>query len=222
MRTLIALATLGTCASPLAGQSLSEVCRGLAQRMTVGNWAEYRMSGPQGAMQMRFAVVGKEAVEGKDHIWFELRMNSTQGTIIMQALVPGFPYDQETVQAMVMKMGDQPAMKMPKAMLNMQQGMRAQNPGAAAGDFLKKCDSAEFLGRETIEVPAGRFETMHFKSTAAGQDGEGWVSQDVPLGIVKMTWRSNNGGEMVLLGHGKDAKSSITETPMEMPGMPRR
>jgi hypothetical protein len=36
--------------------------------------------------------------------------------------------------------------------------------------------------------------------------------------MVKMTWAANGGGEMVLLGHGKDAKSSITETPMEMPG----
>jgi hypothetical protein len=226
MRTLLALAALGTCASPLAGQSLGEVCRGLADRMTVGSWSEYRMSGPQGPMQMRFAVIGKEAVAGQDYIWFELKMGSTQGTMIVQALVPGFPYDQDKIESMVMKMGDQPAMKMPKSMLGMAgQAMRGQNPAAGAGDALKKCESAELIGRETIQVPAGQFQTLHFRSTEAGQKGEGWVSQDVPMGIVKMIWEASGGspgGDMVLLGHGKDAKSSITETPQEMPGMPRR
>jgi hypothetical protein len=222
MRTLLALAALGVSASPLAGQSLTEMCRGLAGRLAVGHWAEYRMTGQQGTMQIRFAIVGKEAVAGKEHMWFELKMNSEQGTMITQALVPGFPYDQANVEALVMKMGDQPAMKMPKSMLGMARGMQGQNPGAGASDALKKCESAEMIGHETIEVPAGRFETIHFRSTDAGQQSEGWVSEGVPLGMVKMTWAGNGGGEMVLLGHGKDAKSSITETPREMPGMPGR
>jgi hypothetical protein len=223
MRTLLALAALATSVSPLAGQSLAELCRGLADRIAVGQWAEYRMTGQQGTMQIRFAVVGKETVAGKEHLWFELKMNSDQGAIVTQALVPGFPYDQENVQSMVMKMGDQPAMKLPKSMLSMAQGMqRGPNPGAGAASALKKCESAEVIGHETIEVPAGRIETTHFRTTEAGQKGDGWVSAAVPFGLVKMTFDVNGSGEMVLLAHGKDAKSSITETPREMPGMPGR
>jgi hypothetical protein len=107
-------------------------------------------------------------------------------------------------------------------MLEMARGMQGQNPTASAGDVLKKCEGAEMIGRETIQVPAGRFETLHFRHNEEGQQGEGWVSRDVPLGIVKMIWQGNGGGEMVLLGHGTDAKSSITEKPTEMPGMPGR
>jgi len=43
------------------------------------------------------------------------------------------------------------------------------------------------------------------------------VARDVLFGIVKV--RPKDGGEMVLTGHGMDAKSSITEKPQEMPGM---
>jgi hypothetical protein len=220
MRTLIALAALGTTVSPLAAQSLADVCRQLGEGMAVGHWAEYRMTGPQGPMQVRFAVVGKEPVAGKDYMWFEFKMNSSQGNMIMQALVPGFPYEQDKIESMVVKMAGQPAMKLPKSMLSMAtQGMRGQNPGGNAGDFLKRCDGAEMIGRETIEVPAGRFETLHFRHSEIGQQGEGWVSVSVPMGIVKLSWQGQNPGEMLLLGHGKDAKSSITETPQEMPGM---
>jgi hypothetical protein len=222
MRTLLALAALGFGASPLAGQSLGDVCRGMAAQMTVGSWAEYQMTGPQGTMQVRFAVIGKEAVAGKDYLWFELKTAGPQGPFIFQALVPGYPYDQNTVESAVIKAGNQPAMKMSKAMLSMAPGMRNQNPGGPAGSVLQKCDSAELIGRETIEVPAGRFETLHFRHTEGGVPGEGWVSRDVPMAMVKLTWQGQNAGQMVLLGHGKDAKSSITETPQEMPGMPRR
>jgi hypothetical protein len=61
--------------------------------------------------------------------------------------------------------------------------------------------------------------TVHFRSTDQAHPGEGWVSADVPFGLVKMTFDVNGKGEMVLLSHGKDAKSSITETPRDMPGM---
>jgi hypothetical protein len=224
MRTLLALAAVVAGATPLAGQSLKDLCDRLTQ-ITVGQWAEYEMTGQQGTMQIRFAIVGTESVDGKDHYWQELKLNSQQGPVITQALVPGFPYDQQDVQAMVMKMGDQPAMKMPKSMMGMMQSMMQRagpNPGATAREALKKCETAEVIGPETIEVPAGRLETVHFRITDAGQSGEGWVSADVPFGLVKMTWAAEGGGQMVLRGHGKDAKSSITETPREMPGMPGR
>jgi hypothetical protein len=220
MRTLFAVVALGVGASPLAGQSLPELCRGIAAGISVGQWAEYRMTGQQGTMQVRFAVVGKEHLNGKEHLWFEFKMGTEQGPMITQALVPGFPYDQNDVQSMIVKMGDQPAMKLPPSMMAMAQGMQGgQNPGAGAATALQRCEAAQVIGNETIEVPAGRMATVHFRSTDQGHPGEGWVSKDVPFGLVKLTFNVNGPGEMVLLSHGKDAKSSITEKPQEMPGM---
>lgn len=224
MRVILTLAALGASAAPLAGQSIKELCDRVGQ-VEVGQWAAYRLTTAQGPMEMRFAIVGREAVEGREHYWHEMKAETARGTMITQALVPGFPYDQGDVQGMIMKAGDQPAMKMPKSMISMMRGAMERGTGAGAtlGDALKRCESAEVVGRETITVPAGTFETIHFRTTDDGAQGEGWVSTDIPFGIVKLTWTGNgNGGEMVLVGRGKDAKSSITETPREMPGMPGR
>ncbi len=214
MRTLLLVAAFTTGATSLAAQTAAELCAMIGQ-VTVGQWAEYRMTAPEGTMEMRFAIVGKEAVNGKDHYWHEMKMASPQGTVISQVLVSGYPYEQADIEAMVMKAGDQPAMKMPKSMLSMMQS-RMRNPGSSMGDALKQCTEAQIVGRETIEVPAGTLATVHFRTSEGGQ-GEGWVSTDIPFGLVKLIWEGR--GEMVLLKHGKDAKSSITETPMEMPGV---
>lgn len=214
MRLLLVVAAVVTSATSLAAQTAAELCE-MVGRVAVGQWAEYRMTAPEGTMDMRFAIVGKEAANGKDHYWHEMKMSSPQGIMISQVLVPGFPYDQSDIEAMVMKAGDQPAMKLPTSMLSMMQ-QRTRNPGSSMGDALKQCKEAQIVGRETIEVPAGTMATVHFRTTAGGQ-GEGWVSTDVPFGLVKLIWEGR--GEMVLLKYGKDAKSSITETPMDMPGM---
>ncbi|HET7039361.1 MAG TPA: hypothetical protein VFH97_05700, partial [Gemmatimonadales bacterium] len=220
-RTPIALALLLPLATPLAGQSARELCRELGN-ITVGQWAEYRMSGREGPTEVRFAIVGKEAAAGKDHYWYELKFGSTQGTMIVQALVPGYPYEQNDVQSLVVKMGDQPAMKVPQSMMGMMGQMQQQGgPGSLARDAVRKCETADVVGREAVEVPAGRMQTTHLRSTDGGQTADVWVNTGIPFGMVKMTWGGANSGEMTLLRHGKDAKSSITETPQEMPGMRR-
>jgi hypothetical protein len=67
-------------------------------------------------------------------------------------------------------------------------------------------------------VPAGTFDAWHVVLTEGDGQGDFWVSGDVPFGIVKGSRAGS--GEMVLAGYGQDAKSSITETPREMPAMP--
>lgn len=211
MRTTAALSLL-LLAGPAAAQSVEELCA-TATNVSVGQWARYRLTMPQmdnEPMEMRMAIVGEEAVNGAPHYWFELNMAASQGTMIMQVLVPGWPYDADQVAGMIMKAGDQPAMRMPAQMM----GMMAQRApgGNVARDMLKECRNADIVGTERVTVPAGTFEAVHLRSTADG-GADIWAAAAMPFGLIRMQGRA---GEMVLLGHGTDATSSITETPRGM------
>ncbi len=220
MRMVLATAVTLACVAPLplAAQSVADLCRSLGRDFAVGQWVQYEMTAsqiPDGRAELRFAIVGTEPAAGGEHYWFELMMNSSQGTYISQFLVPGFPYELGDVQAVVMKMGDQPAMKMPKEMLGMMRQMGNQNQ---AMEITKKCDDAEEVGWESVTVPAGTLRALHLK--VKDGSGELWVTDELPFGMVK--WVGTEGEQMALKDHGKDAESSITETPQEMPGMPMR
>lgn len=219
MRTVMAAVTLA-CVTPLTltAQSAAAICQSLGKDFTVGQWVQYQMTGsqiPGGSAELQFAIVGTEEVAGQEHYWFELKMNSSQGTYVSQFLVPAFPYEPKDIQAVVMKMGDQPAMKMPKEMLGMMQQMGNQNQ---VMDITKRCDDVEELGWESVTVPAGTHRALHLKVNDGS--GELWVTNELPFGMVK--WVGTKGEEMALKDHGKGAESSITETPQEMPGMPMR
>src|SRR2546426_10917 len=69
------------------------------------------------------------------------------------------------------------------------------------------------VGWESVTVPAGTFRALH---VTTGDGGELWASRDVPFGVVKTHGKQ---GDLALTGRGADAKSSIAEKPMEMPGM---
>ncbi len=71
------------------------------------------------------------------------------------------------------------------------------------------------VGWESVTVPAGTFRALHVTTEDAG---EVWASRDIPFGLVKVHDKRN---DLVLTGHGADAKSSITEAPQEMslPGL---
>lgn len=206
-----AITLLCTAPLPLTAQSAADLCRNLGKDFTVGQWVQYQMTAPEipgGEAELRFAIVGKE----QDHYWFELSMNTGMGPFISQFLVPGYPYERAEIKAAVIKAGDQPAMKVPIQMLNM---MQRQGGNNQAMEMAKKCGDAEELGWESVTVPAGSFRTLHLK--APDGSGELWVTDQLPFGMVK--WSGTKGEQMALMGHGKDAKSSITETPQEMPGM---
>lgn len=217
-KLLIACATLVfSTPVPVVAQSVADLCRDL-QQFKVGQWVQLEMTGgeiPGGKAQMRLAIVGEEQAVGKEHYWLELKMNTNQGAFISQFLIPGYPYEQQDIQAMVMKMGDQPAVKMPTQMMGMMQRQGNQNK---AMELAKECGGAQEIGWETVTVPAGAIHALHLKATDGS--GEMWVTNAFPFGMVK--WVGTKGEQMVLLGHGTDAKSSITETPMEMPGMGMR
>jgi hypothetical protein len=209
--TTVAMLTLA--GSSLLAQDLESICNEFRQ-LTVGQWAEYEIASDQGKATSRFAVVGTEEAAGTEHFWYETRMESPMGAMIMQLLIPSYPYEQSDIKQAVLKMGDQPAMVVPDQMLEMMQSRMAEN---AAEDAASACGNAELVGRETVTVPAGTFDVMHLRVSGDAESAEIWISTDVPFGMVKL---EGAGSEMILLSHGRDAESSITEKPQKMPGVP--
>lgn len=194
----------------LAAQDLESMCSAVRQ-FSVGQWAEYQATADGRQFVMRTAIVGTEQSGDTTLYWYEFKGAHEGNAMIMQALVPQFPYDPSGIRAMVMKAGDQPAMKMPAQMVRMMGSRMAPNP---ALERARECGGATVVGWEEIEVPAGNFRALHVTI----ENGDAWVSTEIPFGLVRAAGKD---GEIVLLAHGADAKSSITETPREMPGMGR-
>lgn len=197
-----ALLATALLAAPLAGQAR---CADAMKAPPVGGWAEYQTK--QG--NMRMAVLGEESHEGRPMHRLEMAM-SGKNTAIMQIVVPGWPYQPDGIYEMVFKAEGQPAMKVSGQMMNM---MR-QNVKMPSTEVSESCERMQDLGTETVTVPAGTFKTTHYRDPEKKIDA--WVDASLPFGLVKATTKD---GDMVLVGTGTGAKSQITETPMEMPGM---
>ena len=210
-----------------------DVCTRFRPTPAIGSWAEYQTSRNGQAFKTRLAVVGQEKRGGKDAIWFESTMETPRGRMISEMLVPGYPFEPGSAIEVVVKRGDQPAMKMPAGMMGMMRGGQGQptpsapgqggmgrgpgrgmGRGAAASNWLQQCRSLTVVGQESVTVPAGTFKTTHLRS--ANDSTDVWVSREVPFGMVKS---QAAGMTAELSGMGTGAKKSITETPKEMPGM---
>ena len=175
-----------------------------------GRWAEYKASYKEDPYTMRYAVIGSESRGGKSLQWVEMRMSGARKdrNMIFQVLVPGSLADLSKVQEVVFKPGDQPAMKVSGPMLQMLRGQLEKELL-----FSKVCNGVSLVGKEKVTVPAGGFESLHYRSA---DSADSWVSPAVPFSVVKSTGKNY---QVELAGQGTGAKSSITETPREMGGM---
>ncbi len=203
-------------ALPAAAQDMNEVCTAIGT-LDAGQWVQFNNTGsPAGISTMRFANIGAEQVEAETYHWYEMTAESATDdqSMVLQMLLEGGLTTMENVQGVVMKQGEEPAMRLPQQMLEM---MREQMAQQAEVPFAKECRDAEVIGWEEITVAAGTFRALHMKHSK----GEGWVSRDVPFGLVKAIDMSGETTE--LAGFGDGAQSSITEEPqeMEIPGMRR-
>jgi hypothetical protein len=181
----------------------------------VGGWAEYQaLYNKKDPYTIRYAVVGGERRGGKDLKWLELRMVGAKkkGNMIYQMLVPGSAAEVGNVAEIIMKAGDKPAMRMDGMMLKM---IRAQMDKQS---FLKDvCKDVTLVGPERVTVPAGKFQTQHFRSAKYPSDS--WLTFTIPFAMVKSVGKNY---EMALRSYGDDAKSSITEVPQSMGGEAKR
>jgi hypothetical protein len=181
----------------------------------VGRWAEYQaLYNKKDPYTIRYAVVGSERRGGKDLKWLELRMvgEKKDGNVVYQMLVPGSVAELGDVQEIVMKAGDKPAMKMDGMMLNMIRGQMEKQ------SFLNDvCKDVTLVGPERVTVPAGKFQTRHFRSDKYASDS--WLSLNIPFAMVKSVGKTY---DMALRSYGGGAKSSITEEPQSMGGGPKK
>jgi hypothetical protein len=213
MRTpMLSLAVLLGVAS--AGRA-QETCIEQIKFPEVGRWSEYQsLYNKKDPYTIRYAVVGGERRGGKDLKWLELRMTGEKKdrNMVYQMLVPGSAAELGDVQEIVMKPGDKPAMKMDGMMLQMiRDQMEKQS-------FLTDvCKDVTLVGPERVTVPAGKFQTRHFRSDKYASDS--WLAFDIPFAMVKSVGKNY---EMALLSYGDGAKSSITEEPRSMTGGPKK
>jgi hypothetical protein len=202
--TLAALALLG--AAPLAAQGASCAARG-AKLPAAGAWAEYKTA--EG--NMRMVYLAKESAGER----LEMSMSGQRGAMVMQMVVPGYPYEMTQIKELVMQRDGEPPMRLPESMLSM---MRSRMPNASQVSEAS-CARMTEVGKERITVPAGTFQTTHYRDSTGGTDV--WVAANVPFGAVKVVSRDHT---VELVGSGTGATTKLTGTPQDMPmgGPPRR
>lgn len=211
--TLAALAPLAAAALPAqTAGDLADVCKSVGEAR-VGQWASFDAAGGSGSGKLRLAVVGSERSGDSTFYWFEANAagNDPGKNVIVQILAPNLASGVVAPRALIIKWGPQPAMKVSGQMAS----MLGQKPGQGntAFDWAGHCASAHVVGWESVTVPAGTFRALH---VTADDGTEVWASRDVPLGMVKL--RGKN-GDLALSARGADARSSIAEQPLEMPGL---
>src|SRR5881397_717953 len=213
---LLAALSLGALAPfALPAQSptdLADVCKVLGDAKP-GQWASFDGTGSSGVGKLRLAVVGSERAGDSTWYWFEVSFAGKDPgkSGVVQILTGSLASGLESPRALVFKAGPQPAMKISGEMAGMMGKQGRDN--TTAFDWASRCSGAHVVGWESVTVPAGTFRALHVTT----DDGEVWASRDVPFGLVKTHGKQ---GDLALTGRGTDAKSSITETPLEMPALP--
>lgn len=209
---LAAFAMLLAVPSAALAQDMAALCTDVEQA-EAGDWAQYETTTPQGASTMRMALLPEGAADDPGE-WFEISADVNGQNSTVQVLAGEWPYTPDDVQAVVVKMGEQPAMRVSDQML----GQMRNQMATPMGQLAMVCPESELVTSESIETPAGTFDTYRIRPPAPTPEAEAdvWLSTEVPFGIVRS---EGSGGSMVLTAHGNDATSTITETPGDMPAM---
>jgi hypothetical protein len=207
--TVAGLLSLSLLTAPAAAQG--NECLADVKMPEVGQWAEYTGVMNKEPYTLRYAVVGAEEREGKAMKWLELKMvgKEKDKNMIYQVLTPGNPAEMGQAQEIVFKPGDKQAMKMNGMMMRMIRGQLEKN--SVLGNL---CEGVTLAGEESVTVPAGTFKAKRYHDSKHNADT--WVVTDRPFVMVKSKGKDF---ELSLAASGDGAKSSITETPQEMPGM---
>lgn len=184
----------------------------------VGEGAEYQITSKQGPMDFEFAVVGKEAVDGQEGYWQEIRMKGgrANGVVMKQLMVVGG--SNPGIKRMIMQQPGQQAMEMPMGMMSGMMGGMMRQQAASQPPAKTPADLGEVVGTESITVPAGTFTCEHYKSKSA-EGGDLWVSSQVsPYGLVKaVTKDSSIVLQKTLSNQTSQIKGEVKKMEMEVP-----
>jgi hypothetical protein len=203
--TLTAAAVLATSASA------QSPCAGKIPKLPAsGSWAEYVAD--SGGNNFRMTYIGHEAAgERLEMAMSRVSRNGQPMNMVMQLVVPSFPYEMADAKEVVMQNGDQPPMKLSEQMLGMMRSRLPNNQSLSP----EACNRLTLVGRESVTVPAGTFSASHYRDAQDSTDV--WINTDTPFGMIKVV--SRHGG-MQLKGKGTGGVSGIHGTPQEMgPGM---
>lgn len=146
----------------------------------VGAGAQYEVTTKKNEkVNWAYAVVGKEAVEGAEGYWLEMRLEGgKEGGMVMKHLLV-LRGGKAEVKRMIVQTPGQPPMEMPMGMMG---GMMQRGQQAAS-----ERDLGESVGTETVTVPAGTFLCEHYRSKSGKTPADVWVSAKItPYGLVKM------------------------------------
>jgi hypothetical protein len=214
MRRVLAFALLLPSATPFVAQAqdaCADVPKFFARPPKIGEWGELTWEKKDKAdpERIRMAVVKEEQRQGKKMYWLQMVITEKANgkRTVMQMLTP---WEQSSLMGqnaveVVMKIGDQPAMKM---------GAELGKAAASRADWREACADSKFVGEESVTVPAGTFRARHY----SGPEGDTWASMEAPVWhLVKMT--TKEGTTMVLSSTGTGATNEITEQPVDMKTM---
>jgi hypothetical protein len=180
----------------------------------VGSGAEYQMTAKGKDMDVAWAIIGKEDVNGSSGIWIETRLQSADmgGEMVTKMLLVS-EGPEAGMKRMIMQQPGQPPMEMGGMLLGM---MKTNQPQPSGG----KVDYGELIGTETVTVPAGTFVCQHYRKQENRGSMDYWVSDQVtPYAMAKMTGPDMT---MALKKTLTNETSHIKGEPqkMQMPQMP--
>lgn len=210
MRQPILLSLTAAAVLVTPGAAQDNPCASKMPRLpAAGAWSEYQAD----SSSFRMLYVGHEAAGERLEMTMNRAMrNGQMGTMVMQLVVPAFPYEMSQAKEVVMQMGDNPPMKMSQQMMDMMRSRMPSNEQLSP----EACNRLVRVGSESVTVPAGTFSTTHYRDAQDSTDV--WINPDVAFGMVKVVAR--HGRTIMLKAKGTGGTSGIHGTPQEMgPGM---
>jgi hypothetical protein len=223
--TLALLGAPGSAAAQMRGGGLPATPVGLPlDKVPVGAWAEYSLKRGDGpARTLRHALVARE--KGA-HVIESRTQNQRGDKILTRSILTSDPSADGGVKKMIVQMGDTDPMEMPVGGAGPGggggggEGNRGGGGGMRGARFIKP-DAKTLVGKETIKVAAGSFQTEHYRTEGRrGGHIDYWIAKEPgPFGLVKLEMDrtggpdGDDGGKLVveLAARGKDAKPELTK-----------
>jgi len=208
MKNLKIAVACAFCWTILAGSASAQMGMSMRPAMpagvftgTVGSGAQYESTTSDGAKTtIEFAVVGKEAVNGKDAYWLEWTATAGHmGEMVMKVLITPDSTSGATSR-MIMQMAGRPPMEMPSQ----------SRTGSQPAPKMDIRGESEDVGKESVTTPAGTFVCEHYRAKDGSSDT--WISTQVaPFGVVKTQGKNSS---MLLIKQVTDARDKIVGTPV--------
>ncbi len=174
-------------------------------RLTPGVWSRYRFEDKltRRVREIEVGVAGPEPSRSSSAVWLEITTESRSGVPVVLRIL----YDPENLSAppvhrLIVKTGDHPPVELRPAGYGYT--LSQKHPGRYVE-----------LGKERLEVEAGRFDAVRGRYSSSGDTiVELWSHQRVaPLGIVRAM---SSLYDLELLEHGRDYEARVIEEPIPL------